>query len=703
MNSRGPKTFPRRAWLAYLLIGLAGVGVYYLIPLDDGAGKYARVAIYCLITSSAAIAVFVGLRGHRPRVWVPWLLLGLSQVIYASADATFYISHYIFDVTGFPGYADPIYISHYPLVVAGLLMLIRRRSPGGDLPGLLDAAVLAVVAAMLTWLYLISPPTVSESPALVKAFLMTFPLMDLIMLAVGLRLLLGPGQRPAAFSLLCANLFGIFAADTVYSLMRLGENYWVGNFIDAIWLAGNLALGAAALHPTMTQLTDRAPTVDKNLGPSRIAVLVGAALVAPVTLLVQNANDSLHDIPVIATACALLFLLVIARLADLVSDQRKLAITDALTKLHTRRFFEAQLPLEVARAHRGESCFAVLIIDVDHFKSINDHYGHPAGDQALIEIAARLRKATRAGDVLARYGGEEFALLARDTELDELTGIAERLRHEVASSPIAVSEETWLAVTVSVGIAAFPLHGSRPDDLIAVADRALYSAKARGRDRVVIGNAPELGPGLGEHTGMIDYLGHLADEVDALLSTYEHSRAISRWARLISAELGHDESTVRCAELAGRLHDVGKIVIPPEVLAKPARLSAAEWELMRQHPDHGYRMVAAVPGCDAVAEIIRQHHERPDGTGYPLRLRDEEIRIEAKIISVCDAWAAMLSDRPYQTALSEDEARAELRRGRGTQFDPAVVALFLELQAKGTVGDLRRLRSRSPERRQTNA
>ncbi|SDM83187.1 diguanylate cyclase [Allokutzneria albata] len=703
MNSRGPKPLPGKAWLAYLLIGLAGVGGYYVIPAEEGFGVWGRLLTYCLITSSAAVAVFVGLFRYRPRVWVPWLLLGLSQVVYASADATFYISHYIFGKTGFPGYADPIYISHYPLVVAGLLLLIRRRSPGGDLPGLLDAAVLAVVAAMLTWLYLIGPPTVSNSPALVRAFLMTFPLMDLVMLAVGLRLLLGPGQRPAAFSLLCANLFGIFAADTIYSLMRLGENYWVGNFIDAIWLAANLALGAAALHPTMTQLADRAPTVDKHLGPSRIAVLIAAALVAPLTLLVQNANGSLHDVPVIAIACALLFLLVIARLADLVSDQRRLAITDPLTKLHTRRFFEAQLPLEVGRAQRSESAFAVLIIDVDHFKSINDHYGHPAGDQALIEIAERLRKATRAGDVLARYGGEEFALLARDTELDELPRIAERLRHQVASSPIAVSEETWLAVTVSVGIAAYPLHGTRPDELIAIADRALYSAKARGRDRVVIGTAPELGPGLGEHTGMIDYLGHLADEVDAVLSTYEHSRAIARWARLLAAELGHDEAGVRRAELAGRLHDVGKIVIPPEVLAKPARLSAQEWELMRQHPDSGYRMVSAVPGCEAVAEIIRQHHERPDGTGYPRRLRDSEITIEAKIIAVCDAWAAMLSDRPYQTALTEEEARQELRRGCGTQFDPAVVNLFLELQEKGTVGDLRRLRSHTSERRQTNA
>jgi diguanylate cyclase (GGDEF)-like protein len=493
-------------------------------------------------------------------------------------------------------------------------------------------------------------------------------------------------------------MLAFVAADTMYVAQQLAGTYETGNFLDAIWLAGNLTLGAAALHPTMARLTDPSPVRDAGIGPVRIAALCGAALIAPVTLYIQSARGDLRDIPVIALACALLFGLTIARLAGLVSDQRRLAITDALTGLHTRRFFEAQLPIEVARARRAGGSLAVFIVDVDHFKSINDHYGHPAGDQALIEIAARLRGAARGGDVLARYGGEEFALLVPEAALSELSTIAERLRMRVASSPVALSEDTWIAVTVSVGAACFPLHGDSPNELVATADRAMYAAKARGRDRVVVGEAVATSTAVvTDHTAMIDYLSHVADEVDALLNANEHSLAIGRWALTLAIALGQDEATARNAELAGRLHDIGKIVIPEAVLTKPTALTEDEWRLVRQHPEYGYRLARMVPGFGVVADIIRQHHERYDGTGYPSRLVGNGIRVEARVLAVCDSWAAMLVDRPYQPALTVDAAAEQLRQGRGTQFDPDVVDLFLDLLRRGQVGDLKKPTELTPE------
>src|SRR5262249_27062898 len=149
---------------------------------------------------------------------------------------------------------DLLYLAHYPLVVAGLTLLIRRRSPGRDRPSLIDAAVLAVAAAMLSWLYVIGPPASLALPFLVKATSVECPVAGLAMLAVSLRRVMTPGRRPTSFFLLSGNLCAILAADTIYTLQQLHNAYHAGNFLDAIWLSGNLCLGAAALHPTRARV-----------------------------------------------------------------------------------------------------------------------------------------------------------------------------------------------------------------------------------------------------------------------------------------------------------------------------------------------------------------------------------------------------------------------------------------------------------------
>jgi len=691
---------PARAWLVYLLVGSAGAVGYYLLPRDGESALVLRVVLYCLVSASAAVAVGVGILRNRPRPALSWLLLGLSQVVYAAADAAFYISHFLLGHTAYPSTADVLYLGHYPLMMAGLVLLIRQRVTGRDLSGLLDALALGLVAALLTWVYLISPQVGGELSA-AGAASVAYPTMDLLVLAVALRLVLGPGRRPGSFLLLCANLAAILTADTIYVAMQVNNVYTTGNFIDLIWLGGNLCLGAAALHPTMSRLGQPSHATDRGSRPGRIVLLSLAATVAPIVLLIEHVRGNTATVlPAATGACVLLFFVTWARLYGLIVDQRRLAITDGLTGLHTRRFLEAQLALEVARARRGGTRVGVFIVDVDNFKSINDHYGHAAGDRALIEIAHRLRGAIRTGDVLARYGGEEFALLVPGAELDDLALISERLRLRVASGPIAVSSSTSVLVTVSVGAVSYPRNGDSPEALVAAADRALYRAKARGRDRVVVGE-----PGLptsgtealmGDQAPMIDFLRHVADQVDALLSAHEHSSAISRWATLLSAKLGHDENTMWRLELAGRLHDIGKIVVCESILTKPGSLSEEEWALLRQHPDYGARLARLVPGFAGVADVIRQHHERFDGTGYPDRLQGTDIRLEARIIAVCDAWAAMRSDRSYQGALSEERARDELWTARGTQFDPDLVDLFLDLHEQGGVGRLELIRQRPP-------
>jgi two-component system cell cycle response regulator len=703
MDTRQDHRTPGRLWVVYLATGVFVVAAYYL-TVRLHAPATLRITLYCLVSASAAVAVLGGAIRNLPagRARLPWLFLGASQIVYAIADICFYVAHDILGDVDFPALADPLYLGHYPLVVVGLILLIRLRTPGRDVASLLDAATVGVAAAMLSWLYLIAPQARADSPTLVTLTSVAYPVMDLAMFAVALRLILGPGRRPASFLLLAANLLAMFTADTLYVTQQLNGTYQTGNYLDAIWLCGNLALGAAALHPTVAKVADRASADDLRLTPFRLALLAGAALIAPAILLVQDLTGDLHDVPVIAGACALLFMLTIGRLAGLVAEQRRLATTDVLTGLRTRRFFGAQLPLEITKARRAGGSLAVLIVDVDRFKSINDRYGHPAGDRVLMEVARRLRQSVRHADFIARYGGEEFALVIPEVSPQELASIGERLRNQVAASPIQVSPDEWVTVTVSVGTAGYPRHGEAPAELITTADRALYTAKSQGRDRVVVGDtitADVVMPGTIESTvDLLAYLQRAADEVDGWLSSKEHGRAVGRWAALVAAALGEDESVVRRAELAGRLHDIGKVLIPQSIWRKPSALSRNERQIIQQHSDYGYQMVCVVPGLLDVAEVVRQHHERVDGRGYPLGLAGKDIRLEAKIVAVCDSWAAMLADRPYHTALRPAEACEELVHGKGTQFDPDVVDVFLDLHRRDLLGELRQLAEQVPVR-----
>ncbi|GAB3289491.1 diguanylate cyclase [Parasphingorhabdus pacifica] len=682
MTNTTRQNLRHNAWLLYLLGGSVFLLAYYCIP-QSSEWNPARVFTYCLISASAVPAMLYGIAWHRPTPRLPWLMIAGSQIVYALADTSFYIAHFLFGSTRFPALADVFYIAHYPLILVGVILLIRRRSPRRDLPSMLDAAVLGVVAALVSWIYLIQPRVNAGLPIPATMASLAYPVLDLILFTVAMRLVIGSGRRPAAFFLLALNLGAFVATDSLYALQQVGGSYDAGNYLDVMWLFGNIMLGAAGLHPTMRELVEPTKTKDLSLGPLRTAALTGAALIAPTTLVVQHVRGMSGDIPMIAGACALLFLLTISRLIVVVTEQRRLAVTDALTGLHTRRHFEAHLPQFIARANRTHRTLTLLIIDIDHFKSINDRFGHPAGDRVLIETARRLRTIVQDSVSLARYGGEEFALLVVDNDERSARDIAERVRHAISDHPIAASSDSWVPVTVSVGAAHHT--DQTPDQLVALADRALYSAKAQGRDRIAYDEPLPQAEHDRDHTTALTFLSGLADRVDLSLSNHVHGRAVGEWTRLVCEELGCDQSTASNAELAGRLHDIGKIVVPEAILNKPSVLTSDEWAVMREHPDHGYRLISAVPSLDGIAEIVRQHHERFDGNGYPQQLAGAAIRFEARVVAVCDAWGTMLSDRSYRAPLDIEQALEELRDGRGNQFDPMVVDAFFALFRAGKI------------------
>jgi len=356
----------------------------------------------------------------------------------------------------------------------------------------------------------------------------------------------------------------------------------------------------------------------------------------------------------------------IERLADA-------ARTDPLTGLLNRRGFEERLGRELERALRTEGKVSLLVADLDHFKLVNDRHGHRAGDETLQRFAATATQTKRGMDDMGRIGGEEFALVLPDTDEHGAFMLAERIRRATRHA---------LDITVSFGIATSPTHADQPDSLLHAADQALYAAKQLGRDRSVLfsdelaGSLPERGEAR-ESVEQVTAVLVLAETLDLRDSgTARHSQTVGRYCELIAARLDLCPEHVERIRLAGLLHDIGKIGVPDPILRKPGPLTDADWAEMRKHPELGARILSGA-NLDDLAGWVLAHHERPDGRGYPGGLVDDEIPLEAKILSVADAFEAMTADRPYRSALPTEEALAELRRGAGSQFDGAVVDAFL--------------------------
>jgi diguanylate cyclase (GGDEF)-like protein len=369
-----------------------------------------------------------------------------------------------------------------------------------------------------------------------------------------------------------------------------------------------------------------------------------------------------------------------ARLHGLVVRLADAARTDALTGLLNRRGLQEIAELELERARRGDRPVSIVVIDVDRFQDFNERHGHGASDRALKTVAEVLLANKRRIDVGARISGEEFALVAPDTDEHGAYVLADRLRREVREA----FSDTGL--TVSLGIASFPRHGGTAEELLTGADRAVFAAKALGRDRSVIYNREIAANLLGEQSrqaamneGHLAAVLVLAETLDMRDSgTARHSQLVGRYARSIAVELEMDPDAVERLHLAGVLHDIGKIGIPDAILQKPGPLDEAEWHEMRKHPELGARILEGA-NLDDIAGWVLAHHERPDGAGYPSGLARTQIPLEARILSVVDAYEAMTNDRVYRPALPEEDARAELVRWSGSQFDPDVVAAFVAL------------------------
>jgi diguanylate cyclase (GGDEF)-like protein len=608
-----------------------------------GRGVNATVGLLC------AAVCFSRRRGSDG---LPWLLIGAGIGSWALGNA--YFTYFVGDLNPIPvpSPADPLWLAFYPLVYAGVMMLGRRRfrhlGAALWLDGLIGALAVASISATLV-IDLVLRANGDQGFGAV-AINLAYPIGDvvLILLLVGL-VVTGPMRFSRSLAAASLGLVVFAISDTVYLAQSAAGTYAVGGLLDAGWLVGMLAVAYASLvwEPLGERASDR--------------VRLGAPLAAPalsglaaLTVLVVQAVTERQQLGMLLAAGALL--LVIVRMTTSMLRNRSMldalhreSVTDALTGLGNRRRLFSDLPGAAARSS-SERPMAVIIFDLDGFKTYNDTYGHAAGDRLLTRIGKRLQSDVAGSGAAYRLGGDEFCALV-DVHDRDPQQIAARLAGDLAQSG------QGFVVTASFGCAIAPVDGRDTSELMRRADRRMYEEKNSRRPSAA--------------TQATDALLALVHERYPDLD--DHTSGVAVLARRVAERLQLNSAETDATACAAALHDVGKIAIPDEILNKPGPLDDQEWELMRRHTEIGERVLRSVPALRAAAPLVRWSHERWDGGGYPDALTGNEIPIGASIVAACDSYDAMTEERCYQASKTSAEALAELQRCSGTHFRPEVV------------------------------
>ncbi|HEX5148272.1 MAG TPA: diguanylate cyclase [Candidatus Limnocylindrales bacterium] len=380
------------------------------------------------------------------------------------------------------------------------------------------------------------------------------------------------------------------------------------------------------------------------------------------------------------------------------TETHSAATTDLLTQVSNRGTILSSLFTEVDRAVRHERPLSVAFVDLDHFKAINDTHGHQVGDDVLRGVASLFQRNLRQTDVVGRYGGEEFMVVLPETGPEAAAEVAEKLRLLVQRLRFAAADGQTVGVTISIGIAGGQGRSLRAESLVRDADQAMYSAKSLGRNQTYVFAEPNDDARV--PSAPISAAGRAcAQEVAAvarqaaesalsdIIAPLPHYRGkpsvlIATIGVAMATDLGLPPNEIERIRIAALLHDIGKIAVPPQILEKPSALSTSEWDFVKQHPRIGQVILDEAGGLLEAGKIILHHHERFGGHGYPHGLRGRDIPLGSRIVSIADAYDAMIQDRPYKRAVDHGDAVAELHRFAGTQFDPELVDLFTRLFAQ---------------------
>lgn len=660
---------------------------------------------------------------------VPLLLgLGILSECLGQGVYTFYEQVLQLQPAPFPSWADAGYLSAYPFLLLGIVLLptlpLSRITRSRVF---LDSLLLLTAVVTFSWYFILGPTTLQGYDSVfAKLVGAAYPLADLVLVCCLLLLwsrTQAPGLRPTIW-LLSLGLAIVVLTDSLYDYQTLQNAYVTGGLLDLGWPLGYTLIGLAGRAMRGAHASGALHESGASIPAARISLgrlLLPVAFVPLTGLLVlwvwHSGGNGLLAGGVYLGAALLIGLVTLRQILALRESQHlnealqsanlrlaAMATTDPLTELPNHRALSERLEQEVARARRYGHPLSLLFFDADHFKRVNDTYGHGAGDVVLQELGRQVRSLLRGGDTLGRYGGEEFLVLLPETALEEACEVAERLRKTIATHPLAIAVvKEGIPTTISLGVASFPADGMTGNEVVEQADQAMYWAKRLGRNQVrtaqeaarlqgdealaaTISNLERSTEPTADGVSLeqvvrakqlntIQSLMWLLDLRDR--SIFTHSYEVSDLSAAIARHLGESDAEVFAITTAALLHDLGKIALPDGLLYKAGPLSPAERTLIQQHPALGAQILEVSPFLHTLMPAVAHHHENWDGSGYPDRLRGEGIPRAARIIRVAEAYQAMTTDRPYQRRRSEEGARAELVRCAGTQFDPAVVQATL--------------------------
>ncbi|MEA2579340.1 MAG: hypothetical protein QOE83_232 [Actinomycetota bacterium] len=559
------RTRPDR-WL--LLAGVAAVAAYLLV-VQPGT---VQLLFYDGIGLVAVIAMLVGIHRNAPSAAKPWILTAGGLGLFVAGDFGYSFYTIVLHVPA-PGASivDVFYLGGYLMLALGCAAFMRSLG-GKDRDAFLDAGITTIGGAIIMWALVQAAGVPSTGPVIGRIVLAAYPVCDVVLLAMLVRLALVPAVRSGAFWLVIMGFSFLLLGDLVYALLAQGD-YQAAGLLDATWLLSYLAFGVASLHPQMGRMIEaKISGGPQPLGWRRILLIGTALLVGPAVTLIRDWGSTGSGSAPLAVASALIAVLVLWRITRATRERqhaeiqlRFMALHDELTHLPNRALLRERLELALARARRAEGMVAVIFLDLDGFKHVNDGLGHDVGDQLLGQAAVRLSEAVRPTDTVARFGGDEFVVLADDVGSHEgARALAERLRISLATPFHLAGQEVFVSASLGIAIADEP--DVSPEALLQHADAAMYRAKDAGRDRVEFFDE-QMQEAVTTHLALSGDL-HTALDRDELLLHYQPiidlrtdqlvgTEALIRWQHPLRGPVS-PERFIPIAESSGLIVPIGR-------------------------------------------------------------------------------------------------------------------------------------------------